>query len=115
MTQLNSTPEPTNEMLGAKLLRKYRAMPIAERPKWQGPHCDKCGTMLLSQPEVMTHVCELTPAPQSVALQQLTAGLKACNSGDEEHDHSAADQLLLDYINDPQVTEAYDAIDKYYA
>lgn len=48
-------------------------------------------------------------------LERLIADLKACNSGDEEVDHSKADSLLINYINDPRVTEAYDAIDKWYA
>jgi hypothetical protein len=34
-----------------------KAMKIADRPKWQGPHCDKCGQMLLTKAEVMTHAC----------------------------------------------------------
>jgi hypothetical protein len=34
---------------------------------------------------------------------------------DTENAHSVADQALLDYINDDQITELYDSIDKWYA
>lgn len=34
---------------------------------------------------------------------------------DTEVAHGAADQALLDYINDPEITAAYDAIDKWFA
>jgi hypothetical protein len=46
----------------------------------------------------------------------LIAKLKECAlMGDEERAHSNADDLLLEYINDPAVTEAFDSIDKWYA
>jgi hypothetical protein len=32
-----------------------------------------------------------------------------------EENHMEADGLLLEYINDPEITEAYRAIDKWYA
>jgi hypothetical protein len=32
-----------------------------------------------------------------------------------EFDHMVADQLLIDYINDSEITEAYEAIEKWYA
>lgn len=35
--------------------------------------------------------------------------------GDEEVQHIFADQALLDYINDPQITEAFSSIRKWYA
>ena len=34
---------------------------------------------------------------------------------DEEVDHMEADQLLLDYINDEEITMAFDSIKKWYA
>ena len=34
---------------------------------------------------------------------------------DEEVDHVDADGFLLQYIGDPEITEAYDAIHKWYA
>lgn len=36
-------------------------------------------------------------------------------SGDIEAQHSIADQALLDYIADPEITEAYEAIERWYA
>jgi hypothetical protein len=36
-------------------------------------------------------------------------------SGDTEADHARADDALLAYINDPEITEAYNAIERWYA
>ncbi len=36
-------------------------------------------------------------------------------SGDPENDHADADELLLDYIDDPRITEAYEEIERWYA
>lgn len=48
--------------------------------------------------------------------QELIEALRECvNKGDPEDHHLAADQLLLDYINDPEVQEAFDNIEKWYA
>ena len=37
------------------------------------------------------------------------------DDGDKEADHSMADSLLLEYIGDPEITKAFDAIEKWYA
>ena len=42
--------------------------------------------------------------------KQLVARLKECSTGDQEGDHSRADQLLIDYINDPEVAKVYEEI-----
>jgi hypothetical protein len=34
---------------------------------------------------------------------------------DPEADHARADDLLLEYINDPEIAEAFNAFDKWYA
>jgi len=47
--------------------------------------------------------------------EELIAKLKACNTGDCEMDHCDADDLLLAFIDDPEVTEAFNDIDKWYA
>lgn len=36
-------------------------------------------------------------------------------TGDQESDHLRADKLLLKFIDDPRVTLAFNAIDKWYA
>lgn len=42
--------------------------------------------------------------------------LKQCQlNKDTENAHSVADQALLDYINDDEITALYDSIDKWYA
>lgn len=35
--------------------------------------------------------------------------------GDTEYQHGEADDLLIEWINDPEVTEAYAKIKKWYA
>ncbi len=47
--------------------------------------------------------------------EELLAGLKLCNTGDEETDHLDADELLLNYIDEIDVSDAFDAINKWYA
>ena len=37
------------------------------------------------------------------------------DSGDEEVDHGNADDLLLEYIDDNEITEAFNSVDKWYA
>jgi len=37
------------------------------------------------------------------------------SSGDTEQAHSDADDLLVEYINDAEISEAYNAIDKWFA
>lgn len=53
----------------------------------------------------------------NMTLPELIAALNAISgfSEDQEKDHIAADNLLLDYINDPDVRKAFEAIDKWYA
>ena len=46
---------------------------------------------------------------------ELIEKLKLCNTDDSERDHIKADQLLLAYINDPEITEVFDAIEKWYS
>ena len=38
-----------------------------------------------------------------------------CNTGDAEIDHCKADNLLLEYINDYDVSEEFNNIEKWYA
>lgn len=50
------------------------------------------------------------------AKTELLALLEALqNSGDTEAAHIDADEALLKFIADPEVTEAYEQIDKWYA
>ena len=37
------------------------------------------------------------------------------DDGDPEYDHYEADKALLDYINDPEVTRAFNDVHKWYA
>ena len=38
-----------------------------------------------------------------------------CHTGDIEIDHSNADDLLIEFINDDDVRRAYEDVDKWYA
>lgn len=41
--------------------------------------------------------------------------LRGLPSGDEERDHALADDLLLEYIDDLEVSDAFNSIPKWYA
>lgn len=42
--------------------------------------------------------------------------LKSCaESNDTEKAHSDADDALLEYINDPEITKAFNSVEKWYA
>lgn len=47
--------------------------------------------------------------------EKLLEKLRALRLEDPERGHIDADQALLDYIDDPEVTEAFEAIGKWYA
>jgi len=49
--------------------------------------------------------------------EQLIQRLKdlAYDQLDEEMEHIDADNALLEFINDPEITKAYEAINKWYA
>lgn len=50
--------------------------------------------------------------------QELIDGLcRMAATSDQDHEmaHTNADRLLLEFINDSDVTEAFDAIDKWYS
>lgn len=46
---------------------------------------------------------------------ELLEKLKECSEMNPESGHSAADDLLLKYINDPEITEAFESLTKWYA
>lgn len=49
-------------------------------------------------------------------LRSQLRDLANCKHGyDPEADHGKADDLLLEFINDKEVTEAFNDIDKWYA
>lgn len=47
--------------------------------------------------------------------EELLAQLWSLKGMDMEYAHTEADAALLNYIGDTEVTEAFDAIDKWYA
>jgi len=47
-------------------------------------------------------------------LKEIAARQKT-NKRDIEYDHPEADDILLQYINSKEITEAYNAIEKWYA
>lgn len=50
-----------------------------------------------------------------MSRDQLLAKLRALRGGDPESDHLEADRALLEFIADPEVTVAFNAIDRWYA
>jgi hypothetical protein len=48
-------------------------------------------------------------------LLKVLRDLKDCEDKDREAAHVTSDQSLLDYLADPEITEAYNAITKWYA
>jgi hypothetical protein len=51
-----------------------------------------------------------------LSRDELLAELQSLSQpGDIEVQHALADQALLDYINDSEITKAFDAIPKWYA
>jgi hypothetical protein len=47
--------------------------------------------------------------------EELLEKLRSFNTGDSEVDHINADDALLEFINDPEVTVAFEAIEKWWA
>lgn len=74
---------------------------------WIDPEklCKKCKNRLL--------YCRCDFA--KINLTELIEKLKKIDSGDEEWDHIYADRLLLNYIGDKRVEEAFEIIKKWYA
>jgi hypothetical protein len=51
-----------------------------------------------------------------MTIEQLIERLKLLqHGGDAEAIHVIADKLLLEFINNPEVTELFDSIEKWYA
>lgn len=51
-----------------------------------------------------------------MSKQELIAALKECaENGDAEMAHEVADQLLIVYINDQDIKDAFESIKKWYA
>ena len=61
-----------------------------------------------------TEGVETMKGDMGVLLDLLRQISKRGDTGPEE-DHADADGFLLQYIGDPEITEAYDAIHKWYA
>ena len=48
-------------------------------------------------------------------LKRLAQIRNDCNGRDEEQGHSEADKALIEYVNDKDITRAFNRIDKFYA
>lgn len=55
------------------------------------------------------------PDPRAALLDALKAAAENADTTDIEIVHGNADAALLAYINDPEVTAAYEAVPKWYA
>jgi hypothetical protein len=47
--------------------------------------------------------------------RELLARLKECAEMDEEGGHYEADKALLEFIGDPEITKAFEALHRWYA
>ena len=120
-----NTSEPTAEILSLKLFSRPLAAVIVVTT----------ATIPITIPKVVNTPLDLYPLIASIAilrisilswrelmdafellakLQEIIARQKRRGS-DIEVDHGEADDLLLEYINYKEITEAYNAIDKWYA
>ncbi len=50
-----------------------------------------------------------------ISKENLIDYLKRMNGVNVDADHRKADELLLEYINDPEITEAFEEMEKYYS
>lgn len=47
--------------------------------------------------------------------EELIRRLRSFPGDDKEIEHALADQLLLDFIDDDEITDAFESVDKWYA
>lgn len=69
---------------------------------------------LVFQPQPPQTVKPINP-PIELTKDILICYLKNISVEDRELAHLWADEALLDFINDPEITEAFRAVPKYYA
>lgn len=62
----------------------------------------------------MTTTPDDTPADKRAALLETLRSYHGTDI-DQEGAHVRADEALLEYIDDPEITEAFEAIEKWYA
>ena len=48
-------------------------------------------------------------------LRELVEGQRTAKLNDPEEEHAQADHVLLELISDPEISRAFDAIEKWYA
>ena len=64
-------------------------------------------------------MCFMSPdvgGPELLSKEELIAKLKVLNNErNTEVAHMVADKLLLEYINDPEITEAFTKVNKWYS
>lgn len=69
-----------------------------------------------SAPKNSGHESENSEAKPKMSRDELVARLKELQScGDPEIAHGEADDVLLEFIGDPEVSNAFNAIDRWYA
>ena len=62
-----------------------------------------------------TNEREIGDAFRDPRLTKLVEDIRACDSLSTERAHIRADELLLAYIGDAQVADAFEELDKWYA
>lgn len=51
---------------------------------------------------------------EKISKKKLIEILKDSQNGNYEDAHSSADSALLDYINDKEITEAFNSVERWY-
>jgi hypothetical protein len=84
--------------------------------------CEHCGAQymvgVVGSTPWPAHVCTSASGgqPPDPKREKLLRKLAKCAAqADTEGAHYDADRALVKYINDPEITAAYDAVDKWYA
>lgn len=53
--------------------------------------------------------------PGKMTVEELVAKILECHSEGTEEGHMSADLLLLEFIDEPKVTEAFNSLGKWYS
>ena len=76
----------------------------------QNVECSACD----SRPQESIPYDELSPVMNPISRDELLSKLRKLQEEPMGDGHGDADQALLDYINDPEILEAFLAVGRYY-
>lgn len=98
---------PTTEDHGCRVTaHPHIGQHVFREPVQPGERCG-CGRVVWS--------IELAALPPRPSRAGVLAQLRALAGADPERAHLEADRALLDYLADPEIRAAYEALDRWYA